>query len=77
MMMRRHQRMSILFVLVREVGALHVVDIMADGFVDYSRQIGIAAQEFWLEAFVNAEHVVHYKHLSVGAIACTDADGGY
>ena len=40
-------------------------------------EVCITAQKSWRKAFVNAEHIVHYKHLSIASTTGTDTGNGY
>ena len=50
----------VLLLLVREVARLDILYIVRNSLAHDGVQIGIATQETWRKALVNAEHIVYY-----------------
>ena len=58
---------SVGFVSRGECQGFHIGDVVFHSIVDSFGKVGIQAQEFRPETRVHAEHILQYKHLSVGA----------
>jgi hypothetical protein len=47
---------------------------MLHSFCHDGVQVGVAAEEAWLELFVDAQHIMHYQYLPVYVRTCTNAN---
>ena len=56
---------SVRFAFVREIAALDILNVTANGIVDDGAQVGIAAQEAGREALGHAQHVGNDQHLLI------------
>ena len=58
-----------------EVPGLDILHITSHGIAHLLMEVEVLPEEAGLEFMVDAEHVMHDKHLAITFPACTDPDG--